>query len=77
MSPLDTIRDELTQEVGRTRALVRGIQLVQREEEAKACQSDDLAYLLELAEGHVNRADRLTVRLEEAITALKRGDTAL
>lgn len=70
--PLETIKNDLTLEVGRTRAILHGLLLVQREETKKACQSDDLSHLIELAVQHADSADSLTVRLDEAITIQRR-----
>lgn len=70
MRPLNDIKNDLTLEVGRTCAILRGLQLIQREEAGAACQSDDLCYLIELALQHVEIADELTVRLDEAVTAI-------
>lgn len=74
MRKLYDVHANLTLEVGRTRAILRGLQLVQIEETGKACQSDDLGYLIELAVMHVKAADDLTIRLDEAIVEMKRSE---
>lgn len=72
MSPLDEIKNDLTLEVGRTRAILRGLQLFQREETEAVCRSDDLAHLIEIAFQHAVIADELTVRLDQALVDTER-----
>ncbi len=67
MDRVECIKDTLTKEVGRTRAILRGLQLIQQEETANACMSNDLGYLIELASEHIALADAMTNRLDEAL----------